>query len=190
LREYSAAKYALGHAKGDDYGAFLDSVHAWSSNLRTQGYKRIVAVLVSFQWSDPAYGPPWERVEEAQSPQRPAGTEIEAAFAAERIARKPDLHEVLRRSWLRLAGPVALLDARVLGGQVSPSAKAVLLGQAVRIEHQLDPLEREVLNRMEKRIALAELLTISRELHVDEGSVLAAIASLLRRRLVCFESAG
>jgi hypothetical protein len=56
------------------------------------------------------------------------------------------------------------------------------MGQALTIEHQLDPVEREVLNRLEGRIAVPELLTIS-----DEGSVLAAIRSLLRRRLACID---
>ena len=97
LREYSATRYAIAHAKGDDYEAFLNSVHAWGNNLRAQGYMRVVALLVSFQWSNPAYGPPWERVEESQSPQRAAGAEIEAAFLAERMTRKADLREVLER---------------------------------------------------------------------------------------------
>ena len=66
----------------------------------------------------------------------------------------------------------------------------MLLGQALTIEHQLNPVEREVLNRLERPIALSELVMISRELLADEGSVMAAIASLLRRRLVCIESAG
>jgi hypothetical protein len=190
LREYSATRYAIAHAKGDDYEAFLNSVHAWGANLRAQGYMRVVALLVSFQWSNPAYGSPWEPVEESQSPQRAAGAEIEATFLAERMTRKADLREVLERSWLRRAGPVALLDARVLGSDVHANAKAMLLGQALTIEHQLNPIEREVLNRLERHVALSELAMLSRELAVDEGSVMAAIASLLRRRLACIESEG
>ncbi len=182
LREHSAAKYAIGHAKGIDYDVFLDSVHAWASNLRAQGYRRVISMLVSFQWSDPACGPPWERIEESQPPHRPAGAEIEAIFLAERMARKPDLPQILQRSWLRRAGPVALFDARVLGSELRANAKATLMGQALTIEHQLDPVEREVLNRLEGRIAVSELLTIA-----DEGSVLAAIRSLLRRRLACID---
>jgi hypothetical protein len=50
LRVHSATSYAIGHAEGDyDYGAFLDSVHDWAGNLRTQGYSRIVSVLLAFQ---------------------------------------------------------------------------------------------------------------------------------------------
>ena len=37
LGEHTATKYALGHAKGDDYPAFLGSVNEWASNLRAQG---------------------------------------------------------------------------------------------------------------------------------------------------------
>lgn len=117
---HTAAQYAIGHAKGDDYGAFLDSTRAWAGNLRAQGYKRVVAVLVSFQWSSPACGPPWERTDESRPPQRSAGAEIEATFLAERLARNPELRQYLEGSWLRRADPIARLDASVLGGAVPP----------------------------------------------------------------------
>ena len=115
LREFSATKYAIGHAKGDDYDVFLDSVQSWAGNLRAQGYRRVVVVLISFQWSDPASGPPWVRVDETQAPQRAAGAEIEAAFRAERLSRRLDLPHTLNRCWLRRTGPIALLDAQLLG---------------------------------------------------------------------------
>jgi hypothetical protein len=188
LRESSATKYAIGHAKGDDYDVFLDSVQSWASNLRAQGYQRVVVVLISFQWSDPSSGPPWVRVDETQAPQRPAGAEIEAAFAAERLSRRPDLHETLKRSWLRRAGPIALLDAQLLGGEMKSHAKATLLGQALPVEHQLDPVERELLNLLEKRTAVSDLITRSSRLHIVEDRVLTAITSLQRRRLVCIDS--
>ncbi len=184
LHEYSAMKYAIGHAKGDDYGAFLDSVRVWGGNLRAQGYTRVTAVLVSFQWSDPACGAPWERVDESPLPQRAAGKEIEAIFLAERVTRKMDPRETLKRNRLRRAGPVALLDARLLGREIPASAKATLLGQALPMEYQLDSTEREVLVRAEKSIGMEELLAISRELDVSEESIVAAVTALLRRRLV------
>jgi len=70
--EYSAAKYATGHAKGDDYQAFLDSTREWAANLHAQGYARIVSLVISFQWSDSSCGPPWERVDESPPPRRDA----------------------------------------------------------------------------------------------------------------------
>jgi len=81
LRVHTAASYAIGHAEGDyDYGNFLDSVHDWAGNLRTQSYSRIVSVLLTFQWSEPAFGPPWTRSEESQPPLSDAGTEVETIF--------------------------------------------------------------------------------------------------------------
>ena len=81
LRVHTAASYAIGHAKGDhDYGAFLDSVRDWANNLSTQGYSRIVSVLLAFKWSDPAFGPQWTRSEESQPPLSDAGTEVETIF--------------------------------------------------------------------------------------------------------------
>jgi hypothetical protein len=187
LREYPAAKYAIAHAKGDDYKTFLQSVDAWASNLRDQGYVRVVAVLISFQWSDPSDGQPWDRVEESKPPQRAAWKEIEAAFLAERLSRKPDLREILNHSWLRRIGPTALFDARALGSNIPASAKATLLGQALPIEYPLDPVEREILVRSEHRIAVSELLQMFRAMNCGKESVYAAITALLRRRLVSID---
>lgn len=187
LRYHTAQTYAVGHAQGVDYDEFLDSVNAWSANLRTQGYVRVVSMIVSFEWSDPACGPPWERVEDAPPPNRPAGSEIEATFLAEHLSRRTDLREKLVGSWLRRTGPVALLDARVLGSDVQGVTKATPLGRALTVEHQLDPIQREVLIRTEGRVGVSQLLTILGELKVDEASVLAAITSLLRERLVCLD---
>jgi hypothetical protein len=184
LGQYSAMKYAIGHAKGDDYQTFLDSIKDWAANLRAQGYVRVASLVISFQWSDAAFGPPWERVDESPPPHRDADAEIDAIFRAERAARRPDRQQVLRQSWLRRAGPIALIDARVLGSGLHAKAKATLLGQALRIEHQLDPVEREILDRMGERIPVPDLIAMFRDLGVDEAGVLAAARSLLQRPLV------
>jgi len=184
LGEYSAAKYAIGHAKGDDYQAFLDSTRQWADNLRAQGYIRVVSLVISFQWSDLTCGPPWEHLDESPPPRRAAGAEIDAAFLAERFTRRRDLPQALAQSCLRRAGPVALLDARVLGSDMPRRAKATLLRQALTIEHHLDPLEREILDRMEGSIPMPHLIGLFRDLLVDEPTIIAATRSLLRRQLV------
>jgi len=187
VASYTAAQYALGHAKGDDYGSFLDSVRAWAGNLRAQGYRRVVSVLVSCQWSSPACGPPWERIDESRPPRRSAGAEIEATFLAERLARNPRLRQHLEGSWLRRADPIARFDASVLGGAIPPKGKATRLGQALSIEHELELLERQILDRMEGRMGAPELLRLCSKLDAQEAPVLDAIRSLLRKRLVSIE---
>ena len=184
LGEHTAMEYAVGHAKGDSYQAFLDSIQEWASNLRDQGYVRVVSLVISFQWSDAACGPPWERVDESPSPHRAAGAEIDAAFLAERVTRRSDWEQVLKRGWLRRAGPIALLDARVLGSDIPAKAKATLLGQALKVEHQLDPVEHELLTQTEGRIPVPDLIGILRDLNVDEPTVIAAARSLLRCQLL------
>ena len=85
LQSYTAMQYALGHAKGDDYAAFLESAGEWAENLRQQRYVRIHSVIITFSWN--VFGRPWEREDECPAPQRAAGAEIEALLAAERLAR-------------------------------------------------------------------------------------------------------
>jgi hypothetical protein len=184
LGEHSAAQYAAGHAKGDDYQKFLDSVEQWAGNLRAQGYRKVVSLVISFQWSNAACSPPWERIDESPPPRHDAGAEIDAAFLAERLTRHVDFETAIKDSWLSLAGPIELLDARVLGGDRAARTKATLLGQALHMEHQLDSLEREILSGMEGRVSMQELLKIMSPCNVDEATVIAALRSLLRRRLV------
>jgi hypothetical protein len=184
LGEYTCMKYAAGHAQGDDYDAFLASIDAWASNLRAQNFVRVVSLVISFNWSEPTLGPPWERVDESPPPSRYAGAEIEAAFRTERFTRHFDWQEVLKNSWLIRQGPIALLDAHVLGSEVHARAKASLLGQALKIDHQLDPVEREILTHMKERSSVPDLIKTLCDLGVDEQSVLEATRSLLRRQLV------
>jgi hypothetical protein len=183
LGEHTSAKYAIGHGKGNTYDEFLKSVGEWAGNLREQGYQRVASVLLTLQWSDPACGDPWERCEETPPPARDAGTEIEAAFLAERASRRPDLRHYLAGRTLRRAGPVALLDARVLGGDLRAKPKATLLGQALSIEHRLEPLERQLLARLETPMALAEWIGDGH----DENA-LEAVRSLVRRQLVAIDT--
>ncbi len=179
LRTYSADYYAIGHSSSDGgYGDYLESVGAWARNLRDQGYARIVSVLIAFEWSDPAAGPPWDRVDESQPPKRDAGAEVEAVFSMERAVRRNPASD---RQWVSRAGPIALSESRVLGAQVPASARATPLGRALTVEYTLGPVERDILNRLGQPVAVSELLAA---LKVEREAVLAAIDSLRRRGLV------
>ncbi|MGA3087453.1 MAG: methyltransferase [Terriglobales bacterium] len=192
LGEHTAANYALGHAKGDDYETFLASIDDWATNLRTQGYARIVSVVISLQWSDASAGPPWERVDLSPPPLRAAGAEIDAVFRAERRMRQPDWQQALKRSCLRRSGPVAILGARVMGTDLQANTKATLLGQALKIDHQLDPVEYEILERINdrERTPAQDLIDVFRDPHREEPTVLAALRSLVQRQLVQTDGVG
>jgi SAM-dependent methyltransferase len=188
LGEHTAMEYAIGHAKGDTYHAFLSSIDEWAANLRAQGYMSIASLIISFQWSDATCGPPWERIDSSPPPRRPAGAEIDQVFESERMTRRLDWQHVLTHSWLRRTGPTALLDAQVLGSDIPARTKATLLGRSLRIEHQLDPIERQLLERMDKkgRTAVRDLIIFSGTRNVDELAALEATRSLLRRQLISY----
>ena len=176
LRTYSAGYYAIGHAASDgDYGAYLASVSEWAANLRQQDYKQIVSVLIAFQWSDPAASAPWDRVDESQPPKRDAGAEVEEVFSRQNC-RVLDASRVYRSS------PVALTESQVLGSQIPTAVRATLLGRALTVEHSLNPVEREILVRLDKPAAVSELPAM---LSLDKTAVLAAVDSLQRRGLLC-----
>lgn len=185
LRSYSAGYYAIGHASSDGgYGAYLESVDAWARNLRDQGYTQVISVLIAFEWSDPAAGAPWDRVDESQPPKRDAGAEVEAVFSLERITRR-NRDVVMDGRRVCRSGPIALSESRVLGGQQIPAAaRATLLGQALTVEYSLNPVERDILQSLDKPVAVADLLAVADKCNVDKSAVLAAIDSLQRHGLV------
>ena len=180
LGAHSAQAYAIGHADGEDYSALLDSVGLWAANLKSQGYDRIVSVLLAFQWSDV----PWTRVDEAQAPKREAGAEVEAIFEAERLSRDPNLEERLRAGMVARVGPVALLEANALGSQTPPSIQARLFGQAMAVEQTLTPMERDLLCCMDNPVATTDLLAAAATGDIAEESVLASLTTLIRKGLV------
>jgi hypothetical protein len=189
LGEHTSLRYAIAHAQGNDYQAFLDSAYQWSSNLRAQGYLRMVSMVISFKWSDRRCGPPWTRMDQSPPPRRPAGDEIEAAFLAEYRARRSDWQQVIQHSCLRLSGPIALLNAHVLGCDLRAKPIATLLGQALTVEHQLDSIECQVLAQVEEQrsVPALDLLTYFKNRKLDSSDVLAATRSLLRRKLLCLD---
>jgi hypothetical protein len=184
LRTHSVEAYARGHAQGDTPEAFLKSVAAWADNLRAQGFERVVSVLLAFEWSDPACGAPWSRVDEAYPPQRESGLEIAAAFAAERLARDPDLRRKLEQGRLVRTGPVILHDGQVLGSDLPPTCQAILSGQGIPVEYALDPLERDLLHTLEQPLAVPTLLQAASQIEVSEATLYAALVGLLRKRLI------
>ena len=189
LKENSAANYAIGHADGtESYGAFLDSVHDWAANLKTQGYHRIVSVLLAFQWSDSSLGPPWTRTEVPQSLHVTAGNEIAKAFATERTWLKLNRDGLPTHSVVGRAGPVALLEAHVLGHQVPTKYQAELLGKALPILQTLDAMERNVLVLTEKPMVVSELIERAQKVNLKKEAVMAATATLIRHGLLVIDS--
>ena len=190
LREYSTQTYALGHAEGEDYGEFLESVNAWHENLREQRYDRIVAVLLTLQWSDPACGAPWARSEESKPPSSDsAGVEIEASFAAERLSRRPDLYHTLQQSHVQRVPQISLVEAGVFGAEAHVRTNAQILGRSLAIQQWISPLEREILVRMGESQSSSELLGLADTLDLNEAIIFAAIRSLLQRGLISLKPA-
>ncbi len=179
---HAAADYAMGHASGDDdFAKYLESVGAWAGNLREHGYERVALVLIALKWSDPECGPPWDRVEDSQPPKRDAGAEVEAVFAREQVSRRRDGLDGL---WVRRAGPVALFESRVLGAKVQAAVKATLMGQALAVEHQLDPVEAEIIQAVDRPVGIVELVRVGSGFGMGEAEIVGAVESLERRGLV------
>lgn len=179
----SATDYAIGHAEGNTYADFLDSVAEWAGNLKTQGYSRIVSVLLAFEWSDPELGPPWTRSEESLPPNKYVGDEVEATFLVERLVRNPKFEEILEHSLLRRPS-VGMMEARILGDNLGLSAQARLFDKTLSNVQPLTPVERQILLLMDKPLTFTELI---HHLNLEREVVFEIVASLLRRKLVLLD---
>jgi SAM-dependent methyltransferase len=176
-----ASTYAIGHAQGDDsFAAYLDSV----DDLRIQGYRQVVSAVIVFQWSNLTLGLPWTRIEEATSPHQDCADEIEAILYAERLARQPNLYQTLEYRQMHLAGSIGLIDARVLGAKVSVNAQAQLLEKTLTVLRQLTPAQRDVISLLEKSMTITELMTLTREIAIDDESTFLAVKSLIKNGLI------
>jgi len=129
-------------------------------------------------------GSPWTRVEESQPLHSDAGNELESMFFAERMVRQPNLYEMLECSQIRRAGPIGLMDARVLGSELYANTQAKLLGNMIPIPKLLNLVEKEVLVLIEKPLELSELLSLTQELNLRDETVLTAVISLIRSGFV------
>jgi hypothetical protein len=105
-------------------------------------------------------------------------------YRSERLASRDPLALAIDLFLLQGTLAVGELEARVLSSDLPPRTEATLLGQALKIGHQLDPIERQILDRIDGRIPVPDLSRIFRDLDVDEPTVIAAIRSLLRRLLL------
>jgi hypothetical protein len=184
LRIHSASVYAIGHGTGNTNEEFLESVDAWADNLRAQGFTRVISVLLAFQWSNPLDAKSWNRVDEAYPPLWNAGTEIEAAFAAERMTSEPGLRGRLEQGRLVRSGPVILNEARVIGSELPPTCLATLSGQALPVEYHLDPIEKDLLVTLNSAVEFLTLLKIAQQIDISETTLCQVLISLLRKRLI------
>lgn len=181
LREHSASSFAIGHADvDDDYGGFLNSVNDWYSNLKTQGFTKIVSILITLKWSVPEYGAPWTREEETTQIQNHAGKEIEEMFIAEKTVRHPEFYKLLLNSKLCRANPIGIMDANILGNASYTSCQAKLLGKAIPINRLLNNLEKEILLFLEKPAPFSELLNFTKSLGFEEEATIVSITNLIK----------
>jgi hypothetical protein len=177
VRVHPAQAYALGHAEGDDYPAFLESVDRWHANLRAQGYDRVVSVLLVFRWNEA----PGSRVDEVHPPSREAAQDLVSLLEAEALARDPGLPERLRAGALVRTAPVALLEAKALGSATPPVVQARLAGRAMPVEHTLNPLELDLLSCLDRPAPVARLLEAAAKAGLGADAVLDTLISLVRK---------
>ncbi|MBL8025173.1 MAG: methyltransferase [Fibrobacteres bacterium] len=184
FRIFPAAVYAIGHGAGDNFNELLESVDDWASNLRQQGYSRVVAVLLTFQWSDSVNGSPWNRTDEAYPPRDNCGDIISKIFDIEnKISSHRFQAELESKKFSRIA-PVILNENRVLGGNLTQVSKGFLSKQPLSVEYSLDPIELDLLAALEQTVDYTTLLSVASNIGLSVSVLKNSLMSLYRKRLI------
>lgn len=113
---------------------------------------------------------------------------LEAAFLAEHMVSKFNFHEMLERSLVCRAGPIGLMEVRMLGGELRPNAQVELLGERVLLCNGSIRLNERSSHR-ERPLAVPDLLMLASRFNLNKQAVFAALVSLIRRGFVVLTAA-
>lgn len=188
LGEEEILDYAISQTKrgfGENYSRYSERLMHWVTNMRSQRFKRVLGVVLTFAWNDEAQAP-WTQEDEAKPPREPFAHELKRLFSAKSRARtlKPEDLATLR---------VSVPDYLVLSERRRPTGKGFetkdyrVVFKRTLLSPELDvkPLVRDLLERVDNRSTVPEIVAGYAQ---ETGQALAEVEDRCRRALlVMFE---
>lgn len=189
IGEEDILDYAISQTKrgfGENYSRYSERLMHWVTNMRSQRFKRVLGVVLTFSWNDESPQAPWTQEDEAKPPREPFAHELKRLFSAKRRSRtlKPEELNALR---------VSVPDYLVLSERRRPTGKGFetkdyrVVFKRTLLSPELDvkPLVRDLLERVDNRSTIPEIIARHAE---ETGQALADIEDRCRRALlVMFE---
>lgn len=191
LGEDDIVDYAIAQTKrvfGERYARYAGRLTEWATNLRAQRFRRVVGVVLSFQWNAESPSPPWTQEDEVQTPPRGnIASELARLLAAKRRVR--EMRDLAALDAYRVGVPddLQLTELRRPTGRgfQTQGYRVTLRHAAFSPELEIKPLVRDLLERIDNRSTVPQVIE---RLAADLGKSPADIGERCRRALlVMFE---
>jgi len=161
--EEDVVGYAVSQTKktfGEGYQRYAGKLVEWITNLRSQRFHRVVAVVLTFQWNEEAPHPPWTQEDETKPPLRDMSDELARLLTAKRRVRK--LSSLRSLDGMRVGVPDDLLlveRRRPTGtGFETKDFRVTFRDGHMSPELDVKPLVRDLLERVDNRSTVPQVI--------------------------------
>lgn len=199
IGEEDILDYAISQTKrafGESYPRYSERVMQWVTNMRSQRFKRVLGVVLSFAWNEEAPLPPWTQEDEAKPPHEPFAHELSRLFSAKQRARTME-PEALEACRVGVPDDLLLQERRRPTGEgfVTKDYRVLLKKTLLSPELDVKPLVRDLLERVDNRTTVPELIArvaaeTDQELSAIEDRCRRALLVMFERGLVTLDAAG
>lgn len=150
-----------------EFAVYAASLKRWIDNLRTQRFKRIVKVILTFEWNDDRAMPPWTQEDDVKPPRRSIGDDILQLFKSRQRTRRAGAVEELDHC---IAG---VPDDLILSVRRSPSGTGFITKDfrvtwrdpALSPELEIKPLVCDLLELVDNRRSVPEIIAAYAQSH-------------------------
>jgi methylase of polypeptide subunit release factors len=163
LGEEGIVDYAIAHTKrtfGETYQRHTAQLNEWVTNLRSQRFKRVLAVVLTFKWNGEAPNPPWTQEDECKPPHQTISSELARLFSAKQRVRT--LTDLTTLDGIRVSVPDDLLlieRRRPTGsGFETKGFRVELTDGHLSPELDIKPLVRDLLERVDNRSTIPQVI--------------------------------
>jgi len=190
LGEEDIVDYAVAQTKrmyGERYPRYEKQLMEWVTNLRSQRFKRIVGVILTFTWNEEAPKPPWTQEDEAKPPRDTMAGELTRLFQAKKLSRGMESLSELDAMRVGVPDDLMLTERRRPTGTGFETKDFRVVFKKSRLSPELDikPLVRDLLERVDNRSTAPQVIE---RLARDLGQPLSELDERCRRALlVMFE---
>lgn len=163
LGEEDILDYAVAHTKRafkEDYDRYSGKLTEWITNLRSQRFKRVLGVILTFVWNEEAPHPPWTQEDEAKPPTHNIAKELSRLLSAKKRVRKFGSLQELDAMRVGIPDDLTLTERRrpTGSGFETKDFRVVFKNATLSPELDIKPLVRDLLERVDNRSTVPEVI--------------------------------
>jgi hypothetical protein len=157
-----------------EFAVYAANLKRWIDNLRTQRFRRIVKVIITFEWNDDRAMPPWSQEDNIKPPRRSIGDDILQLFKARQRTRRTNAVNELDSCIAGVPDDLILSHRRTPSGAgfVTKDFRITWRDPALSPELEIKPLVCELLELVDNRRTVSEIIaTYAQTRNIPPGSI-------------------